>query len=267
MLSLSPTFFPLISSKVLRLSSSIVSKIDARHTQFISHDRIVYRPGLTALLCWHWPYIHGSLLFHPIMSLQPSLADQIIDHYEISAFDQPAQVFLPQDCISKLITEDAVIKEFEEEDAGDTRFEFETTKDQKLVAFILKHAKKVFATAVVCDISGNELYKVMGKFKEGNFQDSSLPVKAGVLYELPCFSIKTWSNLKKLNFVSKQFVFLAPVFSRSEFKLELEPEHIFPFTWVSNEAKEGTFSQVFQVTIHDSHQDMLVSLHFHSPLH
>lgn len=188
-----------------------------------------------------------------------SLADRFIEHYEQGVFNEAKQDFLPQHCLAQLITNETIVMEFQEEDIDDTKYDPRRESDQQLLAFILEHARKVFATTVLCEISGNKLYRTMMTFQKSKVQDKSLPLKNETLSTTLTGSV--WSNLKKKNFWEKQFIFLAPIFSKSEFKLDLEAQHIFPFTWVSNDAKEGTFSQVYQVKIHDSHHDMIVSLH------
>jgi hypothetical protein len=176
-----------------------------------------------------------------------SLADLIVGAYATGVFDNPPQEFLPQSSVAKFITEAAIVEELEDE--------LDNDKDKDLVDFILQSAKKVFATAIISSIGGNDLYKAMKKFKDNNFHDDRLPLKRDAMSELPCFQGKFWNKLRTHNFLKNQWIFLAPVFTKSKFKLDLEPEHIFPFTWVSNDAKEGTFSNVYQVTIHESHQE------------
>ncbi|KAI1079560.1 hypothetical protein F5B20DRAFT_581016 [Whalleya microplaca] len=49
------------------------------------------------------------------------------------------------------------------------------------------------------------------------------------------------------HFLEKQWQFLAPVFYKNDennFMLDLEPQHILPFTWKSGTSKRGTFSEV-----------------------
>jgi hypothetical protein len=175
------------------------------------------------------------------------LADLIVGSYAIGVFDNPPRVFLPQSFLSEFITKAAVAEELEEN--------LDTDNNSGLVNFIVESAKKVFATAIISAIDGSNLYMLMKRFQETEFDDSCLPLKRDTMLALPCFQGKFWNKLRTHNFLQNQWVFLAPIFSKSQFKIELEPEHIFPFTWVSNDAKEGTFSNVYQATIHESHQE------------
>jgi hypothetical protein len=95
----------------------------------------------------------------------------------------------------------------------------------------------------------------MKRFQENEFDDRCLPLKRDTMLALPCFQGKFWNKLRTHMFLQNQWTFLAPVFSKSQFRIDLEPENIFPFTWVSNDAKEGRFSTVYQATIHESHQE------------
>jgi hypothetical protein len=186
----------------------------------------------------------------PYTSTMASLADLILPRYVKGVFDSPPQDFLPQNHITELITKDAIIEELADED-GD----LDNDEDKELVDFIHSSAKRVFATTIVSGLGSSELYKAMRKFKVHNFQDESLPLKENAIPNLQCFPAKPWSKVRTYNFLRFQWIFLAPVFSTSKFQLDLEPEHIFPFTWVSDVAKEGAFSNVYEVTIHDKHQE------------
>ena len=178
----------------------------------------------------------------------PSLSDRICENFVSSVFDINPRDFLPHDCLVELITEAVIIHEMELPP-------LERNRDKELVMFILRNSKRVFATAAMCGIYGNRLLKIMKKFKDHGFDDDCLPVREEKVSGLPCFSGRHWSAFRVRSFLENQWAFLAPVFSKSNFKLDLDPKHILPFTWVSNEAKDGTFSQVYQVKIHPSHQE------------
>ena len=175
------------------------------------------------------------------------LNDLIVGSYAIGVFDNPPRVFLPESFLSEFITKAAVAEELEEN--------LDIYNDSDLVNFIVESAKKVFATAIISAIDGSNLYMLMKRFQENEFDDRCLPLERETMLALPCFQGKFWNKPRTHKFLQSQWVFLAPVFSKSHFKMDLEPEHIFPFTWVSNDAKEGTFSNVYQVTIHESHQE------------
>jgi hypothetical protein len=176
-----------------------------------------------------------------------TLADLIVESYAIGVFDNPPRVFLPQSFLSELITKAAVAEELEEN--------LDIDNDSDLVNFIVESAKRVFATAIISAADGSNLYTLMKRFQENEFDDRCLPLKRDTMLALPCFQDKFWNKLRTHMFLQNQWTFLAPVFSKSQFRIDLEPENIFPFTWVSNDAKEGRFSTVYQATIHESHQE------------
>jgi hypothetical protein len=181
----------------------------------------------------------------PIQS--PALADLIVGSYAIGVFDNPPRAFLPLSFLSVFITKAAVAEELEQN--------LDIDNDSDLVNFIVESAKKVFATAIVSAIDGSNLYMLMKRVQENEFDDMCLPLKRDTMSTLPCFQGEFWNELRTQRFLQSQWVFLAPVFSKSQFKIDLEPEHIFPFTWVSNDAKQGIFSNVYEATIHESHQE------------
>ncbi|KAH8779028.1 hypothetical protein BGZ57DRAFT_761135 [Hyaloscypha finlandica] len=177
----------------------------------------------------------------------PTLADLIVGSYAIGVFDNPPRVFLPQSFLSELITKAAVAGELEEN--------LDIDNDSGLVNYIVESAKRVFATAIISAVDGSNLYMLMKRFQENEFDDRCLPLKRNAMLALSCFQGKFWNEHRTHKFLHSQWVFLAPVFSKSQFKIDLEPEHIFPFTWVSNVTKEGACSIVYQATIHESHQE------------
>lgn len=182
---------------------------------------------------------------------EESLEDEIMKKYAIAVFDNATQDFLPNSCIAELITEDSIRRELKIDQ------NLENSDEKDLIYFILHHAKKVFAIALVSGVGGDDLFTAMKKFKQSNFRDdnNSLPVKKKALSALPCFSGRPWKLRTTRSFFENQWRFLAPVFSSKIFKHDLEPEHILPFVWVGNEFRDGTFSQVYKVLIHEAHQE------------
>lgn len=196
-----------------------------------------------------------ELVDHP-----ESLAERILEHYAEDVFDVPARHFFPRDCISKLITKAAIVAEMQEDDRESTKLDVNIVKDQELVEFIFNPAKRIFAIVALCGFEGNALRRVMQDFKNNNFHDDLLPLKEEMLSRLPGFSDTRGSRLKSNNFLTHQFELLAPVFKKSSFGLDLEPRHIFPFIWVSDQAKYGNLSMVRQIKIHSAHHDFMVNL-------
>jgi hypothetical protein len=153
------------------------------------------------------------------------LESRILGAYVQSIFEDRTQYFLPESCIDKLITRVLILEERDHLDSNPGG-----NKDQGLVDFILQSARKAFAITVTCWFRGNDLRKVMSQFRRDNFQDRALPLKHSVLSSVQCFNNKYWGDRQKRRFLDNQWAFLAPVFSKVHFKLDLEPENILPFT-------------------------------------
>lgn len=196
-----------------------------------------------------------SLTQSPITDSFPSLSDQILAKYALGVFDNPPRSFLPSTYVDELITRPALRDVLLDEEESE-----EDPDGEELVNFIFDHAKVVFATVVMCGVRRNDLYQAMKRFQEHHFTDQSLPVKEHESKTSPCFKVplkkreQFWIALNTHAFLRNQFIFLAPIFSKSIFEIKLEPGHILPFTEKSSEPKEGTFSHVYRVKIHDAHR-------------
>lgn len=155
--------------------------------------------------------------------------------------------FLPRGSLDEILTRDVLLEDFDLEAAG---ADGSDDRHEELIEFILQRAKTLFAICVMIDL-GN-LLRAMAAFKQANFSDQNLPVSREDIFGLSCFSELAWRHSDKFKFLETQWTFLAPVFSRMQ--INLEPEHILPFTSLGKEVKEGTFGRVYQVTLHPSHQ-------------
>ncbi|KAL9105839.1 MAG: hypothetical protein Q9227_009047 [Pyrenula ochraceoflavens] len=179
---------------------------------------------------------------------ETSLQDLIVNKFKKSVFNNTPQEFLPEACVAELITKETIARALRLGKA-----DMKKGRHGNMIDFILQHAKKVFALTVYV-LDGNNLRKAMEKLMEKNFTDESLPaLEESQMSDIGCFSGKYWSKVKKHNFLKDRWIFLAPVFSGERFKLELHPDCILPFTKIDPEVKEGTFSQVLQITIEESH--------------
>lgn len=182
-------------------------------------------------------------------STTPGLEDQgledlIASSYVASKFpDDREQDFIPSGLVNQIVTRNSITEEL-------------GTAEDDLISFILKSAKKLFTISLICGLNGPKLQKAMVYFKNSCAVDGRLPVDIpldGTPH--PWFPSTLWSKLRKTEFLKKQWMLLAPVFPAGFVKLKLKQEHIFPFTFVDKETKEGTFGAVYQVTIHEAHQE------------
>jgi hypothetical protein len=173
-----------------------------------------------------------------------------------STFDK--QDFLPHGCIDILITEYAVIKEL-----GFSEEESRKESNIKLLSFILKDAKKIFAILLCAGFSNQskDLRKAMTQFRKKSFGDASLPITSRTRHKVPFFGDdetepqKPWDLVRTRNFCKEQWAFLAPVFSKERLDLELHSDDILPFIFKDDDVKSGAFGEVHRVTVHPSHQE------------
>lgn len=178
----------------------------------------------------------------------PLLEDQILHAFARSEFPVGwKQEYMPRNGLNGLITAESIIREFSgyEDD--------ETPVEGDLIRYILDSAKKVFAISLISGVGSYGLLKAMRTFRASGFTDNELPATS-TNTQFPWSRLK-WSDVKKHNFKDNQWKFLVPVFRENQVRVKIGNRHILPFKLVNHEKKEGTFSDVWEVSIHESHQD------------
>jgi hypothetical protein len=183
-----------------------------------------------------------------------------------SGFD--GKKFLPEACISRLVTEEKVGALLQD-------------ASPDLVQFVCSRARRVFLTALLsCDMS--QLVSFIESFRQHDLSDDVLPIedittngkcKANNIWmstdspqqegKLECthnpalnvFHDNRWDPCDVGLFHQSQWTFFSPVFKKTEFKQILDANSILPFTWMGNEPKEGHFSVVFDAKLRADHQE------------
>ena len=188
----------------------------------------------------------------PEEQTRESLADQIFHSLTPSKFDDREQLFLPDDCIVRLITKDAIRDML---GLGSNS----TSSQEQVVEWIYREARRVFATTIQCSISLSDVLKCMTTFQKRGFSDASLPIdnprRSSDQEWLRHFRPKSvWTPIRLYCFWENQWKFLTPVFAMDRYDYDLLSECIFPFTWKDPTFKEGAFSCVSKVKIHSAHQ-------------
>jgi hypothetical protein len=173
-----------------------------------------------------------------------SLVDKIVTQLEESVFDNDE--FLPDGCIDRLITREAVMSEL-----ALTQEDLKKGSNATLLNFILKKGKLIFAILLVSGFHGTQLANAVTQFGKNKMGDSSLPITEDL--ERSTLFFGSWSKNLRHEFLKKQWAFLSPVFSKERKNLELHPKIILPFTRQENSVKSGAFGEVHQVTVHESH--------------
>ena len=177
------------------------------------------------------------------------------------------QTFLPADMIENLTTPALVESELEKEGVPFS---------PELVQFASGPGKRVFLTLVFVE----HVAVLPSLFSEG-FSDADLPIdfdrrswkkmtaflpvttldprtNAPNNRKVTRFSVQDWESLGRLEkFVSDQWLFLAPIFTKEKFRYSLFRKQRLPFVPSSRgevNQKDGFFSQVSRVQVHRAHR-------------
>ena len=180
-----------------------------------------------------------------------SLASKLLASFVPSNFQDPARDYLPDKCITDLITGDRIEGEFEKGDQV-----CDTAQLRELTLWVCAKACRTFAITVQCDLGSIQLLLAMLVFKKTHFDDEKLPLAdpQQIAASPEQFDRRIWSDLKLRDFYDKQWRCLVPVFSPDRYDYNLLDKCIFPFTKESAIPKVGAFSSVHKVQIHPDHQ-------------
>ncbi|KAJ2996358.1 hypothetical protein NUW58_g989 [Xylaria curta] len=215
-----------------------------------------------------------------MQELKP-LYNQIDEAFATSEFDKQPFKFLPDGVIDSLIIQANIVWAFKPK-----KNEEDFSKAWELADSIVKNGlKKVFATAVMIGLTGDDLRRGMQKLKDAGISDSTLPAKQGDFSQEGMISspprtedeISTesfegthddkiignkdadnqkalfdyWKGLEEDD--TDEWLFLSPVFSTSSFVHNFDQFCIMPFTEKHSECDSGAFGQVTKYKIHKSH--------------
>ena len=180
-----------------------------------------------------------------------SLAGKILDSFVAGTFQDSVRYYLPEKSIDRLITRIAIENEL-------MKVDYDSESRSQLAVWIVDNARKIFAIAIQCDLEPQHLLLSMRLFRKYGFTDTrNLPIQPpenGTL-SLEVFHPQIWTRLKLSNFYEKQWKFLAPVFFQDKYDYDLVADYIFPFTLIEAIPRDGAFSSVYRVSIHEDHRD------------
>lgn len=195
------------------------------------------------------------------------LSKRIYSRLKSSVFDTRLESFLPDGEIDGLVSMEAIQKRLLLDKIGAAALAglgasavALDAEENELVNWIHQKANKVFAIVVLVELQivFSETLKSMKYFRAHGFNNSSLPIKNPVpsSYEQwNCpekFDSQIWHQARLSHFYRTQWWFLAPVFSTG-YRYNLEPDHTLPFVKKDQLTREGAFSFVHKITIHDAH--------------
>jgi len=142
----------------------------------------------------------------------------------------------------------------------------------ELVDFICKEAKRVFATMLFCGLDEQELISTIESFQNHVVTDALLPIPFESAEScqkekdswcsnnsaLHAFHCLPWRSSSVITFCEAQWKFLAPVFTFEKFsEAALQPSYILPFI-STKQAFQGPDSDLFDVEIHEDHQEIVL---------
>lgn len=185
-----------------------------------------------------------------------SLSDRISNSLLKSAFD--GRDFLPEGFIDEHVTSDAVWEEL------DCPSKYRT-EGRQILDFMFDTsglgnggARKLFVIILLIGLpkEGAKLVKAMYRFLRTGTCDSALPIETDgnpAFYNSSGGIHSYWTGMMIRMFKEKQWAVLAPVITRHNPKLILEPDHILPVVYKSQGGGSGAFGDVVQVTLHENH--------------
>jgi hypothetical protein len=163
-----------------------------------------------------------------------SLGAQIVKNFKRSVFDRLD--FLPEGCIKTLVTESAVINCKE---LALTQEDMNEESNTKLLNFILKKGRKIFAILLIIGFKDKDLQRATNQFRRSKLGDSFTEETKS---QVPFFGEhpkSPWEETSIRRFCNEQSAFLAPVFSSESLNLQLHAHDVLPFTGQDGDVKSG----------------------------
>lgn len=176
--------------------------------------------------------------------------------------------FLPQDAIEALTSPEIV--RFHLQAKLETLATTDDHSLQPLVNYVINPndpGKKLFLILAFCE----ELEK-LSAFQDAGFRDKHLPIaieRNPAIRDRYCYNVRSmntndfwevfsgWKTKDLEDFNAKQWRFLAPVFTPTTFDYHLSQDCPLPILERIGHQKGGHFSTVFEVKIHEAHQQVL----------
>jgi serine/threonine protein kinase len=201
-----------------------------------------------------------------------NLRDEIFALCQRSNYQNPPQDYFPDGAVRRLITEEAVLNEFEQVDNWESLIDLDAFSGLEILRgypsrspesfspWVTENAHKTFANALISDFDSEELAAFMLKFTSRGFTDANLP---------SIEDIRSISNIiglsiaKKKMFYNNRWKFLAPIFFSDQHEYLLSDESILPFTKDPAMSQRGAFGTVSKVWIHQDHYKVQIPQEHH----
>jgi hypothetical protein len=191
----------------------------------------------------------------------PSLRDLFQQRAAHSVFRDRKARFLPRGELDELITKDAILKAFDNEQGEDSV--------DGLIDFIQERALQVFA--ILVDIKFESPYEAMLLFQKKNFCDGNLPIdkipentqnllEREVQHMFFDFEREegntgdSWWSVSAIgDFYQRQWDFIAPTISTTDHYQAFHEDMVLPFIEKPATFAEGSFGKVTQFRVHPKH--------------
>ncbi|KAJ8131727.1 hypothetical protein O1611_g1897 [Lasiodiplodia mahajangana] len=177
---------------------------------------------------------------------EKSLSDLIVSQaLEPSTFDTRPEKYCPRDKFDAFVTEEAIARQL-------------VNGRRELVRWIYNNARKIFVIMVVSGFRNEEVLTVIRRIRANGLTDDCLPISKPNNDDGPNPQQLLWegeSITQRDNFFDKQWRFIIPVFSKTQFHHDLQPETILPFEEIETSSiNQGGFSHVRGFKVHPAHQ-------------
>lgn len=206
--------------------------------------------------------LDGKRPSYQVRSLRSSIRSFMVE----SVFHKRTSSFLPEGKVDEFISRNFILRAFYRR-PKDLSFDI-PVQVEKIIFFILRHAKKIFSICVWMNIKGAKLYGLMVFLMESQITDNQLPFDETKITDFypamqpeedaksmyPGQEAPTWDEDDIDDFIDSQPQFCAPIFFTDRKIHDIDSEAILPFIEKDVEsAREGSFGQVMKYRIHESH--------------
>lgn len=195
------------------------------------------------------------------LKFRDSFLQKISEASITSSFDNLQRKYLPHGLLEELVTvkttEEGLMSTLSLEQDDKEMESMYRTFNNPICDWLTTEAKAVFAITIDCDLEPEQLIQAFANFQLEGHSDRRLPIEDPTK-NYPwskAFDREIWARHNMRTFYEKQWQYLAPVFSITQFDFKFADDIILPMTGDMNDSSKGGFSLVRKVHIHPNHWD------------